>query len=355
METIKVYQNYRKVNWEDILNKPLITGQKYLNVESTLPTFRYEIVSVTANSITLNSTLTPNELQDKVVEYVCDEGVKCYAIVDSNSTDTLVLDNNLIASPSVGSNIDIISTLVLTENDLDSLVALNINVGMLGVILPKVSSDIERKYFNIYVEYNDFNNKAIILSRNGDTQLGEKYGELIKKGEGVTLYAHTWGADHWDIINTQGIYRNASGYWIGDESLPNNTTLNPIGEELVFDIDITNRFIEKTVSGFKHFKYTSLFKKDFFIDVTLNVNKSSTQSDDLYIYVEKMDRSGDTTISERFGKSTFKTKEGTQSISFKIPITLLYMDEVYLKAQHNSSSVSFTIEEGSAINIYEIN
>jgi len=193
-------------------------------------------------------------------------------VILSNTTDTLTFDSNLIFEPCSLCAYQILHTYEIKKDELDIIVALNLEDSECAVVLPKSTPDIERRSAHIYIERSNGNNfTAPIICKKDDTMANVKYGELIYRTKGIRVYAHQWLSPHWDIIQTYNIKRFATGYWDADESIT-ATTFTAFGANIVYDN--LRRFIPYTRDDVAWIRYRSLIERPFMISFIADISKS---------------------------------------------------------------------------------
>ena len=312
---------------------------EYINRVAKEPILLGQVSSGTINSFTDETAEWQiNQYVDKVVKLQKQGGTDyCYGVVKSNTSNTITLDHDLLMIPCSECEYKIIDTLVLTVADLNKIIAIdNFNYD-LGVVLPKVTTAIERKIFHIYIERsNNGNNNVIIMGRLTDYQLGAKYGTLTYNGEGVTIYAHSWNSlldqeanrYHWDIVNLQGIQRLGSGYWSDDEQIISETLI-PIGENLTIDIE-----------------------RKFYAELNCTIEKTGGAGE-AEISIGVYDPIADEIIvGERSSLTRFGSGVGFTTISVKTPILLKRNYEVVALAC--TTGTNFFIKQRSTLDVYEV-
>lgn len=300
------------------------------------------VTAQTPNSITDNTKAwIVDEFKDKAVKL--DTGVVAeYAIVLSNTEDTLVFDDVLL---NPAASYSIIDSLVVNPSDLDCIIALDIIDACCAVILPLSTVSIERGYVHAYIEraVNGLY-KAPIMCRGTQRQAGQKYGTLEHQGEGVRLHAHMWGVPHWDIIQTYNITRLASAYWTVPQTV-NSSSWAPV---LGMIADKAKRFTLD--SGW--FRYLSLLPRMLKVTFTANITKSGGVGD-MDISIAKRDAAGVITFLDYIQSSSrFGSGVGNTTITVDLLVELTYRESLVAIAQRSGGT--FQIDPGSNLIIEEL-
>jgi len=332
----------------------------YLNKVAHEHTYEGNVSSGTINSFTdENAEWQVNELVDKVVKMFRNEEVDfCYALIKSNTSNRVTVDTDFIMIPCEQYSYKIIDSVVLTVSDLNKIIAIDNYNHDIGIVLPKVTTEIERRYLTIYIERsNNGNNNAVVIGRGTDYQLGAKYGILTYNGEGVTIYAHTWNSIldedgnryHWDIVNLQGIQRIGSGYW-GQEEQITQETLSPIGEQLI--IDTNRRFVKIIKDDIVRLRYTSLIERKFYAEFNCTIEKTGGAGEAVISIGVYNPDTDELIISERNSSTRFGAGIGFTSVSVKVPILLKRNYEIVALA--STTGTAFFIKDGSTLDVYEV-
>lgn len=337
---------------------PFGTYVRHINHSPKAPEETGLVSSGTINSFTVTgSTWVPGAHKNKVVKIFKDAGVDfCFGLVYSNTEDTIVFDDDLLTIPCSSCEYSILDTLIIEEKELPNIVAIDIRNHSTAVVLPEVTSEIERYSIHCYIERGDSNiNSCAIIGRKTDYQLGAKCGTLDYIGEAVTLYAHTWDLEdssvihpHWDIVNTYNIQRGGFGWFIENE--PANTTVyTPIGSKV--DYDIVRRFTPITRTDINYLRYTSLLTKIFTVSIDLTIEKTGATGD-ISFSIAKRKTDGTLEISDRVVDSEFGGATGIQSISLTTPVELNRNEELVIVSKKTGGT--FNVLAGSSINITQI-
>lgn len=290
-----------------------------------------------------------NEWTDHAVQIHRDGHEDCeYAIIESNSDDTLFLDADALSAIEAGDTYEIIETLALTPEQIPAIVALDIRLAPLAVILPESTEAIERLETHIYIERaNDGTQEAPILCRGSETILGAKYAELKNIYEGATVAAHTWNTPHWDVLSVEGVSRLAAGFWSDAEAVA-QTEYAPVGSAASLEYDFLKRFIVIDRDGISWLRYASLIPKTFAVRFTANVTKTGGTGE-LYITIAKRDPDTGNVeyLSSRESGTRFGSGDGVETITVEVPILLSRGDEIAAAAY--KTAATFSIDSGSTI------
>lgn len=300
------------------------------------------ITSQTANSIT-DSTKSwePDALIDAVVKL--DSGVVSeYAIVLSNTADTLIFDDVLL-NPAISYNV--IDSIAISSEDMPCLVALDITNGCCAVILPESTPLNERSYIHSYIERaQDGLYKAPIMCRGTERQAGQKYGTLEHRFEGVRLYAHQWITPHWDIIQTYNIVRVGSTYWDAPQSGVAASWAPVLGMQSL----LMKRFAVED----SWLRYLSLLPRTFIATFSAHINKTGGVGE-LDIALAKRDADGVITFLDTIYTSTrFGAGIGIATLVVSTPVNLNYRESLIGVAR--TTGGTFSITEGSSLIVQEI-
>jgi hypothetical protein len=271
-----------------------------------------------------------------------------YAIIESNSDDTLFLDADTFSTIEAGNTYEIIETLALTPEQIPAIIALDIRIAPLAVILPESTEAIERLETHIYIERaNDGTQESPILCRGSETILGAKYAELKNIYEGATIAAHTWNVPHWDVLSVEGVSRLAAGFWSDAESV-DQTEYAPVGATASLEYDFLKRFIVVERDGINWLRYTSLIPQTFAIRFTPTVTKTGGVGE-LFVTIAKRDPDTEevTYLSSRESSTRFGSGEGSTSITVEVPVLLTRGDEIAAAAY--KTAAIFSIDAGSTI------
>lgn len=326
--------------------------QKYINYEAQSSidsgsTTNGDDISLTDTS----KSWTVDEHINKIVKINCADGVTFdYGLVASNTSTKLVFDHVLSIPTTENCTYVIIDTLVL-DSQYPMIVAFDVRTYDCGLILPTVSSEVERKKIHLYIEKSTNGvHKVPIVCRGTDTILNKKYVTLEHQYEGVTLYLHTWITNHFDVLSTYRILRLATGY-TNDNTPITDTDWTVISSNLI--VDKYKRFIPLVRSGNTYIHYTSLITSIFEVEFTANIRKTGgAGGQEADITVAKRLLDGTLVYYDtRTSTSRFGTGEGVQTISVKIPVELSYGEEIVPVARITSGNI--VLETGSQITIRE--
>lgn len=307
----------------------------------------------TANSVTLTgAALEVNSMIDKVV-CIALNGICEYLNVLSNTADTLVFDSDVEYVDPVGKTLTILPTLVLLEQQLDTIVALDTRLGQLAVLLPKSKVFNERRYAHIYIELSgDY--ICPIVCRSTDTQGGEKSGYLQYRLEGVRLHSHTWNVDHWDIIQVYNVRRYATGYWYDTDSITAANFVDVesalIGESI--QTDSTSRFAAITRGTIQGIQYTSLIPRKFSCKLNAVIEKSGSLGEATIGFAKyNYATSTFTLIDTYLSQTAFAGGDGLQTVSVMAPVDMWFGDQLYIVASKTAGTLGITT--GSSIEVSE--
>jgi hypothetical protein len=306
------------------------------------------VTSGTINSLTDSSaTWLRDQWAGKVVKTIRNGGADyCYAIVLSNTTDTLTFDDDLIVTPCAECTYKIMETYNLEV--LNSILALNVTDYPMAVTLPASTPENERYYAHIYLERAGNGDTEIpIMCKGADRMAGAKYGTLNAIQEGVRIYAHQWLSNHWDIISTYNIKRFAAGRWATTDSI--GTTWDYMGN---CTFDFYRRFRPVVIEGNTWVRYTSLFQRWFYASFIAVINKTGGVGDCDITVAVKDGVTGVITIYEEWASATrFGAGTGETTISCEVPVLLSRNDEVIAVARHSGGT--FTLGIGSSLKLIE--
>lgn len=343
---------------------------KYINKKAQTAHYSGNITSGTTTTITdSTANWTVDEWVGKAIKIILSNGNTItgpdyeFAIIASNTNNTLIVDDNLLFVPCDSCTYKIVDTLNISNGDLNSVVALNIVDADVAVVLPKVTSENERLYLNCYVEVGDSGDNIVaIIGRETDYQLGAKFGTLEWRGEGVVLYSHTWDATldiegdearpHWDVINAYNIQRLATGYWNVDESLANAATPTEVGTGLIPDNE--RRFIAVSRDGITYFRYQDLISRQHIATCNALFEKVGGGGGEVTIQFGIRDfTTGEISlIPGRTASTRFGGGEGFAEITLRVPIFFERNQELVLLYTKDTGVINFVA--GSTIDILEI-
>jgi hypothetical protein len=331
------------------------SGVKTINYVAVPDLDSGNVVSATSNSITDTSkSWTVDEWKDKLVRIACSlTSIFTYGLVLSNTSDTLVFDDVLLNTPTPSCTFRIIDTIALSNIDPDTIVACDIRVNSTAVVLPRSIEANERKYVHAYNEMaNNGDHSTIIMCRGTERQLGQKYGELNHKYEGVKLYTHTWLAPHWDVLQTYNIGRYADGNWVTDEAIT-TTAFAYLGDTGKLVYDPPKRFLPINVSGKQWLRYTSLIPRRFLVMLSVAIEKVGGGNSVVELAVAKRDFATGvvTNLTSRIGVSRLSVA-GQSTIAISIPVELSYGDEVILLGRRDSGTI--IVQTGSGVDVIEV-
>lgn len=343
----KLYVNYKAI--DDKIAES-INSIEYKGVAGSNA---INIVSATINTITVaDDTFEVNEHAGKCVMVNYANNDYRFALIKSNTTEVLTLDEDLPAIPSL--TIKIYPVYYLTDDMLDLLLSIDASVDRAIIALPKATTLNDRHFVHAYVRVNKTTPLAnIIICQNGDTINGEKYAELYDVGEGVRLHAHVLNNEtHWDVIQTYNIRRFAAGYWTGTKSIPTVAYGAIAGRYL--DYDMSKRFVYYTDTNNQvQLRYTSLLTKTFIVNINAILTKTAGTGDcNITIGVMRAGATELEILSDRAAVTRFSETTGTMMVSTQIPVTLNYGDE--LVPVGYTEEGTFIIDAGSNLTILEI-
>ena len=307
-----------------------------------------------ANTVTLTgASLEVNEMFDKVVEIVLN-GIAEYAIVASNTSDTLVFDDDLDAADVSGKTLTILHTIALRDEELDTIIAIDSSLGAIAGILPASSYYNQRKYAHLYIELSgDY--ICPLVCRGTDRQLGAKNGYIQFRGEGARLHAHMFGTPHWDIIQAYGIKRYATGYWDAADSITAVDFSNLVAAKVGANIntDYASRFVAIEEDGVQGIMYTSLIPNFFSGRINAIIEKTGAGSD-ASIGFAKYTKATDTLVllDTRISSTVFGGGDGVQVIHVMAPIQFSFGDKLFVVASRATGV--FTINAGSSVEVVEM-
>jgi len=310
--------------------------------------------SGTVKSLTdTRASWTVNEWINKIVKIYKAGGTDfTFAVVESNTSNTLTFDDKLIIIPCDTCSYSIINTIDLENQDLPVVIALNIEDNQAGVLLPKSDSDNERRYIHPYIERaSNGTYIAPVICRGTDRLLGAKYATLEHFGEGIRLLPHTYLIDHFDALFVTNVERLATGYMANDEAVT-TTTFAPVGNEANLIYDNKKRFVEVIRSGKKWLRYTSLIPRTFLISFTAAIIKGSEGEGELDISLRlRLDTGVEEDLTTRISMSSFGAEQGVETIIVEVPVALQRDYEVIPISRRNKKT--FSIGAGSTIKVIE--
>ncbi|KAF5080363.1 hypothetical protein DSECCO2_120050 [anaerobic digester metagenome] len=342
----KLYANYKAI--DDKIAES-INSIEYKGVAGS---DAIDIVSATVNTITVeDDTFEVNEHAGKCVMVNYANNDYRFALIKSNTTEVLTLDEDLPAIPSL--TIKIYPVYYLTDDMLDLLLSIDASVDRAIIALPKATLINDRHFVHAYVRVAKTIPVAnIIICQNGDTINGEKYAELYDVSEGVRLHSHVFNNQtHWDVIQTYNIRRFAAGYWDASVSVPTTEYDHISNNHLLYDLN--KRFVSYELNDNIWLRYTSLLTKTFVVSINAILTKTAGAGD-CKIALGIM-RAGETVmeiLDEREAITRFGDTTGTTMVSTQIPVILNYGDE--LVPIGYAVDGTFTIDAGSNLNILEI-
>jgi len=308
------------------------------------------IESSTINSITdTTKSWSVNQFADKVVKIY--NGTYDYAIVVSNTSNTLTFDDDAIYVPKVGDNYKILDTYVLQEAEMDTLISCDTSVNDCAIILPQVEITNNRRTVNIYQEKG--NNQSVNICRGTNRQGGYKYGVLLDNSESVTLKSHATSQNHYDIFSTNNIKRFATGYWGSTEEIGGLNVFIPIGNSASLVADDYRRFTPINKSGVIWMKYNSLFERKLQLTGNYKIIKTGSGTAILDFALIKYD--AETGITEELLDRVSTVKMSANDIftvSFRALVDLKYNDEVAVICRKDTDT--FTMQVGSSQEIREV-
>jgi hypothetical protein len=293
-----------------------------------------------------------NQWKDHIVKIYKNGGADFqFGVVLSNTANTLTFDDNLIGAPCNLCMYKIIHTYIIPPERLPFILAVDNRNGEGGVILPKVTPDIERRYVHVYMERTVGDTEVPIISRTTDRQGGVKYGVLEDRNEGVRLYTHQWQSEHWDIISTYNIKRFTTAYWLNDTNVPaTNNVFHIVSPVANVTTDFYKRFRPVERDGNIWWRYTSLIPQYFYMIFTANISKTGGVGD---AQITWRKRHADGTIEDldtRSSGTRFGAGAGENTITVEVPVLLSRNDEV---TPILAKTGTFVVEQGSYIKIIQ--
>lgn len=237
------------------------------------------------------------------------------------------------------------------------MISLDISDNYMGVLLPKSSPQIERKFVQTYVE-NALNGNfsSAIMCRGLDRQAGAKYGTLEHKTEGVRLDVHQWNTSHWDITQVYNVKRYGTGYFNNDELITSNNNVWDIaGLTTNFLYEHKRRFVEYIRDNKKWLRYTSLIERLFRVTIDVTVRKIGGGVGEFHLSIVKRDGITGNLIyyynNDKQAITRFGSGEGILNLTFKTPVLLNRNDEIAIICMKTNGQ--FNIETGSTIDFIE--
>lgn len=295
-----------------------------------IPPYEGAVTSGTTLSITdTNASWTVDEWKDYIILIThSDTSYFSFAVIESNTVDTLTFDDPLNFTPCDLYVYQIIDTVVIEPAQLPIMVAMDINLNHAGILLPYVTGGIERQYIHAYIEKalnGDYN--VPVMCRKEQRQFGIKWGELEHQTEGVKLYAHNWNVPHWDIIDLFNVKRLAAGYFTSPEVIT-DITWQIIGSDTNLIYDKLKRFRVHPDAGYNWLRYTSLLNRTFIISFKAVIQKTGGTDEEASITIAHR-RDGVTEfLTDRVSTTRFNAGDGTQTITVEVPINLEKNDEI---------------------------
>lgn len=328
----------------------LSLNPKYLNLVATPSLAVGTITGASPNSITDSTkSWTVNQWVDKVVKIY--NGEYDYGLVLSNTATTITFDANLTVTPTTGHNYKILDAYILLHEDMDIMVSGVATTNDVAIILPLVNENINRRTVNLYQEMGD--NQFVNICRGTDRQYGYKYGVLLSRTESVTLKAHDYTTNHYDIFSTSGIKRFVTAYLDTNEDVGGLNVFTPVGNTANVTVDGIRRFTQVDRSGKVWYKYNSLFDRKVAVTGNFILIKSGGGTSTLDIIVLVYDPStGLTTEINVRASSTIMASNAKFAIPFSTIVDLKYNQE--LTIAFRKSGDTFTLQSGSSIEIREI-
>lgn len=330
----------------------LFTRRETVNHTAAAPLYTGSVDSGSFDTFTdIDATWSVNELFDKVVRLEHRiTGEFRFAIILSNTTTVVTLDDTLSIELTSEWDYTVLDTLVITNTR--AIVALDVSSNSLGVILPSVTEENEREPIYIYIEHNGGTQSAAIVCRGIERQLGAKNGELFYKGEGVSLAPHRWGVNHWDVLGTEGIGRYIESYWNSDEPVTTGSYAS-IGLYPNITVDGESRFQDWLRGGEIWYRYASLITKRSVVRARITIRKTGGVGEFFLALAKRDGITGVVTnLTARTAATRFGSGTGVADIALDVPVELSFMDEV-IPIAYNSGG-SFSILSGSSFSVREL-
>lgn len=292
------------------------------------------VTSQTANTITdAGQSWVANVYAGKVVRMLTANGEEDYGIIQSNTADTLTLDDN--HANLTFTTYSIIYTVELPE--VNSITAFNVtDYG--AIVLPLVASLPDVSPVQVFLETSDGTKGLIVMCSGTDRQRGLKWGKLIYRYESVELLSDI-SNDHWDINALEGIKRYGS--------FATNTDLaitSAVYQEVLttgtIDLGQARRFSILTDGGTDWLKYDSIISQDFRLSGAIPIQRSGggTSLVELKIRVKRFA----TGLDEDSVIKTLAEFNGddTKTIPIDIPFSLQPYDQITLIAQRDAGTIN---------------
>lgn len=302
-----------------------------------------------SNSITDSTkSWTVNQFAGSVVRMVTAGGTEDFGIVQSNTSTSLVLDDNHAGY--TFATYRVLDT--LTATTINTIYSFNITGNDCGFVLPLVANLENRTFIKAYVEVaTDSSKKVAIVCKGADRQRGRKFGFLQNRYEAVDLWVHQLAPNHWDLLAFENIKRYAAIGLNANQSVASTTYVNIVPHANAI-ADRLRRFDLLNISGTGWLKYQSISSLDFHASGSIIVTRSGGGASVVEVALRiKRFATGLTEETTKTAKVRF-SGDSTQTAGLDIDFTLNPYDEVTIVAKRDAGTV--TIEAGSNVVISEM-
>lgn len=348
----------------DIINPYKNEFKAYLEIQPSNPfinrasiNYTVPINDLASGTISAGSEITitdepknwiPNAFVDKVVEYTAiDQSIR-YALIVSNTNNTLTFDDNLEVQPLIFGQYRILNTIQASEvntNPMGAIYAFDTTSNTGAIVLPLVATTNLRKEIRIYIERGN-GNKLVIIAKTTNRIRTQKYVTLDAELESALFMSHNWITNHFDVVSEANIQRYIFGYYADNQNIVRDPSV--VIKAGVFDIDLKKRFNPVIIGDDDIFlQYESTLERLF----TLKANLIITKGGACEAYFAKYDAVSDLIIplDSRKANTLFSAGTDAEMITVETPVFLKKGDRVTLYARNTAGETAITA--GSQISI----
>lgn len=318
---------------------------RYFEITSVAPVVAGTVTSGTANTLT-DSTKTYifNQYANFVVEKTTVGGEKEQRVILSNIVaGELTVRDNWTVTPVAGDTFKIITTTIITADNLGSIYRFNLSSGYdHALILPAVNDTLNRAFCEFYIEGHSGSAVLHKFPSIGQFIQNQPKTEMIANREMVRLISHASGTYHWDVESSFGLDAFGEATWLPQVITTTQTTPRPLDGNLT--INLIRRFSAVNVGGSLWAKYTSSLKRKFRFQIVCDITLNGTPSSVITIGIRYYNAEAGTTTDILVpGSSIPIAGSGTRNVFVLSKLIELNPNDRFQIIHYNDNNTNYTL------------
>lgn len=344
------------VNSYIFLEGNMASGTRWFRVNAAQLIRSFEITSIapvvtgtvtagSANTLTDSTkTYILNQYANFVVEKTTVGGEKEQRVILSNIVaGQLTVRDNWTVNPVAGDTFKIITTTIITGDNLGSIYRFNLSSGFdHALILPTVNDTFNRAFCEFYIEGHSGSAVLHKFPATGQLIQGQPKTEMVADRELIRLLSHASGTFHWDVECTTGVDAFGEAVWAPQVITTNQTVPTPLDGNLT--INLIRRFAPVNVGGSLWAKYTSAIKRKFRFQIVCDITLNGTPSSIITIAIRYFNAAAGTTTDIIVpGSSIPIAGNGTRNVFVLSKLLELSPNDRFQIIHSNNVNTSYTL------------